>query len=209
MWISVDPVGRDSTLEFIAGSHKGPWLMPRSFMSNEAKWFPEGDLANLPDIEAAREDYPILGWEVEPGDVVCFHMLTLHASAGVPSTGPRRVFSVRFLGDDITHAPRRWATSPEFPGLTDDLPPGAPMDHSLFPVVWNGPEHKDDLHSGGLKGSSEQSIPVVWSRAWIAKSAKKCRKGRKETLHNPDTILVDYAPRNENFVLVGLVKQRS
>jgi ectoine hydroxylase-related dioxygenase (phytanoyl-CoA dioxygenase family) len=136
MWISVDPVGRDSTLEFIAGSHKGPWLMPRSFMSNEAKWFPEGDLANLPDIEAAREDYPILGWEVEPGDVVCFHMLTLHASAGVPGTGPRRVFSVRFLGDDITHAPRRWATSPEFPGLTDDLPPGAAMDHPLFPVIW-------------------------------------------------------------------------
>jgi hypothetical protein len=50
------------------------------------------------------------------------------------------------------------------------------------------------LRSGGLKESSEQSIPLVWSRAWIAKSAKKCakkcRKGRKETLHNPDTILV-------------------
>jgi len=46
------------------------------------------------------------------------------------------------------------------------------------------------LRSGGLKGSSEHSIPLVWSRAWIAKSAKKCRKGRKETLHKPDTILV-------------------
>ena len=33
----------------------------------------------------------------------------------------RRAFSVRFLGDDVTHAPRRWKTSPEFPGLADEL----------------------------------------------------------------------------------------
>jgi hypothetical protein len=46
------------------------------------------------------------------------------------------VFSLRVLGDDITHAPRRWTTSPEFPGLADDLPPGAAMDHPLFPVLW-------------------------------------------------------------------------
>ncbi len=137
-WIPVDPVSRAWTLEFVAGSHLGPWLMPRSFMDSQAKWFPEGSLADLPDIEARRDEYPILGWELEPGDLVCFHMLTLHASPGV---GPqrRRVFSVRFLGDDITHAPRRWKTSPHFPGLSDELPVGAPMDHPLFPVVWKGP----------------------------------------------------------------------
>ena len=44
--------------------------------------------------------------QIEPGDVVCFHMLTLHASAGVEGSRRRRVFSVRFLGDDIVHAPR-------------------------------------------------------------------------------------------------------
>jgi ectoine hydroxylase-related dioxygenase (phytanoyl-CoA dioxygenase family) len=137
MWISVDPIDRDSTLEFVAGSHKGPWLMPRSFMNNEAKWFPEGALRDLPEIEAAREKYPIVGWEVEPGDVICFHMLTLHGAGGAQSR--RRVFSVRFLGDDITHAPRRWTTSPEFPGLADTLPPGAPMNHPLFPVLWKRP----------------------------------------------------------------------
>ncbi len=51
-WIPVDPVSRASTLEFVAGSHRGPWLMPRSFMDAQAKWFPEGSLADLPDIEA-------------------------------------------------------------------------------------------------------------------------------------------------------------
>ncbi|MBX3645632.1 MAG: phytanoyl-CoA dioxygenase family protein [Rubrivivax sp.] len=136
MWIAVDPVRRHSTLEFVAGSHRGPWLMPRSFMDHQAKWFPEGSLADLPDIDAHRDQHRILGWEIEPGDVVCFHMLALHASAGVDGDRRRRVFSVRFIGDDIRHAPRRWVTSPEFPGLAERLPAGAPMHDALFPLLW-------------------------------------------------------------------------
>jgi ectoine hydroxylase-related dioxygenase (phytanoyl-CoA dioxygenase family) len=136
MWIPVDPVSRESTLEFVAGSHLGPWLMPRTFMDNEAKWFPEGSLADLPDIESNRAAYPIIGWALEPGDMVCFNMLTLHASGGVGGNTRRRAFSVRFIGDDVRHAPRRWRTSPDFRGLDAQLPEGAPMDHPLFPVLW-------------------------------------------------------------------------
>ena len=61
-------------------------------------------------------------------------MLTLHAAGG--ATRQRRAFSVRFLGDDATHAPRPWKTSPEFPGLADELPEGSPLEHPLFPVLW-------------------------------------------------------------------------
>lgn len=135
-WIPIDPVNRESTLEFVAGSHLGPWLMPRSFMDLEARWFPEGTLADLPDVEANREAFRILGWELQPGDAVCFHMLMLHGARGVTGPHRRRVFSARFLGDDITHAPRRWTTSPEFPGLDAELPAGAPMNHPLFPLLW-------------------------------------------------------------------------
>jgi hypothetical protein len=46
------------------------------------------------------------------------------------------VFSVRFLGDDMRHAPRPWKTSPDFPGLAEELPAGAPMEHPLFPLLW-------------------------------------------------------------------------
>ena len=136
MWIPVDPVERDSTLELIAGSHLGPWYMPRSFMDEQAKWFEEGSLAELPDLAAEPERFPVLGWELEPGDAVCFHMATLHAAAGTSRTGQRRVLSLRFLGDDMVHAPRNWVTSPPFPGLEDEIPAGAPMDHPLFPVLW-------------------------------------------------------------------------
>ena len=138
-WIPVDPVRRHSTLDFVAGTHKGPWLMPRTFMGREARWFPAGSLAELPDIDAdidtERARWPILGWALEPGDVVAFHMLALHASAGVDGDVRRRVFSARYLGDDIRHAPRRWKTSPEFPGLADKLPAGASMANARFPLL--------------------------------------------------------------------------
>ncbi len=141
-WIPLDAVSRDSTLEFLAGSHRGPWLMPRSFADHEAKWFPEGALGELPDIEADRARHRILGWALEPGDAVAFHMLTLHAAAG--SKTRRRVFSARYIGDDVRHAPRPWVTSPEFPGLAETLPAGGPMDHPLFPIAWQAAEWLDD-----------------------------------------------------------------
>ena len=46
------------------------------------------------------------------------------------------MLSLRFLGDDVTRAPRAWSTSPEFLGLAEDLPAAVPLDHPLFPVVW-------------------------------------------------------------------------
>src|SRR5690349_4894493 len=49
-WIAVDPVPEDVSLELVAGSQRGPWLMPRTFLHAEARWFPEGSLAELPDI---------------------------------------------------------------------------------------------------------------------------------------------------------------
>ncbi len=134
-WIPVDPVPQEWTLEFVAGSHLEGWLMPRTFLDNEAKWFPEGSMKEVPDIETDRNQYRILGWELEPGDAVAFHMLTLHAAAGVSGKNRRRVFSVRLLGDDIVHAPRKWETSPEFPDLNKELPAGLPMDHPLFPLI--------------------------------------------------------------------------
>ena len=136
MWLPVDPVDREATLEFVAESHRGPWLMPRTFMDGQARWFPEGTLEELPDIDGHRDAHRIVAWELEPGDAVFFHMLTLHAAGGVSRNVRRRVLSVRFLGDDMVHAPRRWRTSPPFPGLEDELPAGAFLDHPLFPVLW-------------------------------------------------------------------------
>ena len=140
MWFPVDPVPKESSLQIVAGSHRGPWYMPRTFLDAQAKWFPEGSLADLPDfegdIERDADSWRILSWELKPGDAIFFNMLSVHGAAGVAGPGRRRVLSVRFLGDDMVHAPRRWTTSPPFPGLEAELPDGVEMDHPLFPVLW-------------------------------------------------------------------------
>ena len=135
MWFPVDPVPKSSTLEFIAGSHRGPWYVPRTFLDAQAKWFPDGSLEELPDFAADPDRYPVIGWELEPGDAVFFHMAAVHGSGGVGSANRRRVLSVRYLGDDMVFAPREWTTSPEF-GELAGLEPGGPMEHPLFPVLW-------------------------------------------------------------------------
>jgi ectoine hydroxylase-related dioxygenase (phytanoyl-CoA dioxygenase family) len=135
-WIPVDPVPADGCLELVAGSHLGPWLMPRTFLHREARWFPEGSLAELPDIEAGRDAFDIRRFTLAPGDAIFFDFLTVHAAPGFPHPGRRRVLSLRYLSAAARHAPRAWRTSPPFDGLADQLPAGAPMDHPLFPVVW-------------------------------------------------------------------------
>jgi hypothetical protein len=84
---------------------------------------------------AVQGQFDVLGWALEPGDAVAFHMLTLHGSAG--TTARRRAFSVRVMGDDTRFAPRKWTTSPEFGAARlAGLAPGGAMGHPLFPVMW-------------------------------------------------------------------------
>jgi len=137
MWMPVDPVPLASSLQVVAGSHTGPWYVPRSFLDGQARWFPPGALAELPDIDGRPDRHRVLAWDLEPGDAIFFHMLAVHGAPGFEGPGRRRVLSLRFLGDDAVHAPRPWATSPDFPGLEAELAAGAPMAHPLFPVLWS------------------------------------------------------------------------
>ena len=116
-WIPVDPVPVETSLELIAGSHLGPWLMPRSFLDGRAKWFPEGTLDELPVF--ADDDPRIRRFALEPGDCIAFHMLTVHGAPGVSGSSDRRVFSLRVLGDDMVYAPREWITSPDMSAVFD------------------------------------------------------------------------------------------
>ena len=137
VWIPVDPVPESGCLEVVAGTHIGPWLMPRTFLDGEAKWFPEGSLGEMPDIEAGRAVFDIRAFEMQPGDGLFFDFLSVHGAPGFPFEGRRRVLSLRYLSDEARHAPRRWRTSPPFVGLERELAEGAPMDHPLFPLVWS------------------------------------------------------------------------
>jgi ectoine hydroxylase-related dioxygenase (phytanoyl-CoA dioxygenase family) len=135
-WIPVDPVPEGGSLELVAGTHRGPWLMPRTFLTGQARWFPEGSLAELPDIDADPGAFDIRRFALQPGDAVFFDFLTVHGAPGFPYSSRRRILSLRYLAADARHAPRPWRTSPSFDGLAAELPAGTAMDHPLFPVVW-------------------------------------------------------------------------
>lgn len=135
-WIPVDPVPEAGCLQVVAGTHRGPWYLPRTFLMKEARWFPEGSLAEIPDVEADRHAHDVRAFAMGPGDAVFFDFLAVHGAPGFPFAGRRRVLSLRYLSGDAHHAPRRWRTSPPFEDLADRLPAGSVMDDPLFPVVW-------------------------------------------------------------------------
>ena len=65
-----------------------------------------------------------------------FSFQSVHSAPGFPFGHRRRVVSFRYLSAEARHAVRPWATSPDFPGLADELEDGALMEHPLFPVAW-------------------------------------------------------------------------
>lgn len=134
LWLPLDPVPRDTVLEFVAGSHRwGTWFRPERFDGSALN--PEDGLTELPDINGNRADYDIRGWEMAPGDVVAFNFLTLHhAPANSSKTRWRRAFSSRWVGEDARFARRLGVTSPPFREVA--LEHGAPLDDPAFPVVW-------------------------------------------------------------------------
>ena len=136
IWLPLDPVPHRACPEFVAGSHRwGRRFVPRKFIDHRNYGETAAGFEAVPDIDADRDHYRILAWDLAPGDCIAFHMLTLHGAPGTATIETRRRgFSTRWLGDDAVFASRPWATSPPFPGLS--LAPGEPMRHPEFPVVW-------------------------------------------------------------------------
>ena len=133
-WVPLDPVPRDRTIEYVAGSHRwGKNFKPKRFDGTDLY---EGDSSEIaPDVEAERANLDIKGWGVEPGDAVAFAFTTLHGAPANASPTRRRVISVRWVGDGAHFVKRLGKTSPAFPDL--DYQDGAPFEGSEFPVLYS------------------------------------------------------------------------
>lgn len=134
LWLPLDDIPRERTLEFVGGSQLwGGQFRPDRFNGEALN---AGDAQTpVPDIEASREDYEILGWPLQPGDAVAFDYRTLHGAPGNSSaTSRRRAFSLRLLGDDaIFCRDDGIATSPPFREIS--LAKGAALTGEAFPVL--------------------------------------------------------------------------
>jgi ectoine hydroxylase-related dioxygenase (phytanoyl-CoA dioxygenase family) len=146
LWISFDPVPRESALEFVRGSQRGPMYDGSRFdpADDTAPLYGDGTLPRLPNIEAEREKWDIVGFGVEPGDVVAFHPAILHGGAATRAGQRRRTLSLRFFGSDAVYARRPFLTDQAVPEaratsvfqlLPGRLRVGDPFRHPEFPKV--------------------------------------------------------------------------
>lgn len=136
LWIPLDPVSRESAIEFVAGSHL--WNKHFKAQSFNGDYYEhQGSKEEiLPDIEANREKYDILGWELEPGDAIAFDYLTIHGAPGnLSDQYSRRAISFRWLGDDAIYVNRGGKTSPQYPHLIDRLKTGDSLPVDEFPFI--------------------------------------------------------------------------
>jgi len=143
IWMPLDPVSSETCLRFVRGSHNwGRWFVPRKFATEsnygltDPGTVPTNEGVVFEDVPSVTEEADILSWDLEPGDVIVFHMLALHGAAGNTSLSTsRRVLATRWCGDDARFTRRDWEISPT---VTGGLSPGDPMACSLFPVIWPG-----------------------------------------------------------------------
>ncbi len=98
LWVPFDPVPKDVSVEYVAGSHL--WGAHNPYHFSDGSPYQGTDLPPLPDIEAHRDDHRILSFALEPGDCLVFQAMIVHGAPGNPHTGRRRALATRWLGDD-------------------------------------------------------------------------------------------------------------
>jgi len=118
---------------------------------------------DLPDIESNLDDYDIVHFDVEPGDVIVHHYRTIHGTGGNQSRYQvRRAASIRYCGDDIRFKERPWA--PPQLHHTTRLKTGDPLDGPDFPVVWERPLEIPGAAVGALAATNTDQAAGAYQR---------------------------------------------
>ena len=135
LWIPVDPATvSNGALVYVRGSHRdGRRYRPNVFISQAPLPGAMGD--ELPDIEGHPEEFDLVSFDVEPGDVLVHHYHTVHGAGGNHSRYQvRRAAVFRYTGDDIRAFPRPGA--PKRLHLKSTIEDGRPLSDEDYPVVW-------------------------------------------------------------------------
>ena len=138
-WVALDRVTVESgALEFIRGSHRwDTWYQPETFgkTGGHGEYERNPDYVDIPDIQAGRDGYDIVTWDLEPGDVYAFHAMTVHGAGGNQRTDVRRRgYTVRYTGDDAVYDTR---IGTNLNLHSDDHTDGDALDSNRFPRVWS------------------------------------------------------------------------
>ncbi len=137
IWLALTPVSEETSgVQYIAGSHKwGKFYCPVT--PDEDPSYNDPNLETCPDFSKKQDDKNIdfRSWNLEPGDCICHHPLTVHGAGGNFSTTQNRAaISIRYLGKDVRWDPR--ANVVKLPRAPNLNPGTYPNDDKVFPVIW-------------------------------------------------------------------------
>jgi ectoine hydroxylase-related dioxygenase (phytanoyl-CoA dioxygenase family) len=128
IWIALDPVTEASgAMTYALGSHR--WGKEFTLYTHPNEPF-DGP---PPDVDAHPELYPTASFDLEPGDAVFHHLMTLHKAGPNTTAGTRRRgYSIRFAGDGTYWFVRMHTTA----SIDTKLKSGEPLKDEAFPVLW-------------------------------------------------------------------------
>lgn len=134
LWVALDAIAIEHSLELIAGSHRwGRSFRPVSFTTEPVEKAGFNTLERQPDNTTLREEQTVLCWPVNPGDVIAFDGMTLHASSRNGGNTRRHAFIARYAVDGAIYTPRGPGEYPQFPGC--GLSQGMTLQGDQFPLV--------------------------------------------------------------------------
>ena len=137
VWVALDKCSPENGVtRYVRGSHKwGQTYAANLFFSTTP--MPDSEHPRLPDIDANLDQYDIVEFDVNPGDVIIHDVMTVHGAGGNPTDRPRFAISFRYCDQD-TRVLMRPGAIPQT-GLTCAQKTGDRLHPDDYPVVWKAP----------------------------------------------------------------------
>lgn len=150
IWMPLMSVEKKSALEFVKGSHRWPHKYKQTNFGaltgheDDQVNYDDSDTVPFPDIEGSREDYDILSWDMEPGDIAVFNARMIHGGSGNLAPGKAlKVFNTQWLGDDVRINLRPEGMDPDHSAVMREhgLAHGDRVGGPLYPMLYRRAAH--------------------------------------------------------------------
>jgi ectoine hydroxylase-related dioxygenase (phytanoyl-CoA dioxygenase family) len=132
-WVFIDPVrdGRGA-VGYVPSSHKWGDVFKPNFLLSDLPC-QDGEGADMPPIDPAPTEFGVQYMDLDPGDIVVHHMMTLTGCQGNRGITPARGFGFLYI-DAASRFKRRAGINlpPAYAALTD----GAALSDRLHPLAW-------------------------------------------------------------------------
>ena len=147
IWMPLVPVSAENALAFVPGSHRTNRLLaqqnfgalnPDGEADVDQVDFSGADAESFPDIDADREGFGVISFDMQPGDCVAFNSRTMHGGSGkLPPDVGLRVFTTKWLGDDVFVKFREHGMDPDHSAVMTEqgLKPGDRPGADLYPRI--------------------------------------------------------------------------